>query len=264
MRPAAIVVLALFAASAMAQINGVPASVTSQTSRSFSSGVPASVTSQTTKSFTPGVPASVTSLGPNGFGAPFGTPLPQPTTTVSCIAGGAFCAPTTFPPVDTGFRRHHHGRFGFGGFGGYVFVPYMYSEYPAYAPDGADMGAGYNYLQPSTVTMEPDPPAPTIYERRPSTRPYARDEARYDNDYRGPANDPAPKSTTIGVGEQETTTLVFADGHKMDVHNYAIVGQNLFNFDGTGPFKIPLAQLNVPATEKLNDDNGVSFKIPGT
>lgn len=268
MKPAAIVVLALFAASAMAQINGVPASVASQTSRSFSPGVPASVTSQTSKSYTPGVPASVTSLGPNGFqaGAPFGAPLTRPTTTISCIAGGAYCAPTTFPAVNTGLKHgHRHNRFGFGygyGYGGYLYAPYMYSDYPAYSPDGADMGAGYNYLQPSTVTVEPDPPAPTIYERRPTTRPYARDEARYDNDYRGPASDSAPRSTTIGVGEQETTTLVFADGHQMDVHNYAIVGQNLFNFDGTGPFKIKLAELNLHATEKVNEDNGVEFKLP--
>ncbi len=254
----------------MAQINGVPASVTSQTSsRSFSPGVPASVTSQTSRSYTPGVPASVTSLGPRGFqgGAPFGTPLTRPTTNISCIAGGAYCAPTTFPPVDTGGRRHHHNKFGgygYGGYGygGYVYVPYAYSDYPAYAPDYADMGAGYDYLQPSTVTIEPDPPAPTIYERRPTTRPYARDEARYDDSYRGPANDPVAKSTTIGVGEQETTTLVFADGHQMDVHNYAIVGANLFNFDGTGPFKIKLDELNLSATQKVNDDNGVQFKLP--
>ncbi len=270
MKPAAIlVIIVLFAANAMAQINGVPASVTSQSSRGYSAGVPASVTSQTFKSYNPGVPASVGSLGPNGWqsGAPFGTPLPPPTTTVSCIAGGAYCAPTTFPPVDTG-RKHRHHRFGWGGYGygygGYLYAPYLYSDYPAYSPDNMDMGTGYNYLQPSSVVTvtEPDPPAPTIYERRPTTRPYARDEARYDTDYRGPANDPVAKSSTVGVGEQDTTTLVFADGHQMDVHNYAIVGQTLFNFDGTGPFRVRLAELNLSATQKINEDNGVDFKLP--
>ncbi len=269
MKAAAIVVLALFfAATATAQIYGVPASVGSQTSRGYSSGVPASVTSQTSKSYNPGVPASVTSLGPNGWqgGAPFGTPLSPATTTVSCIAGGAYCAPTTFPPVGTGFRRHHRhdwSGYGYGGYG-YAYLPYVYSDYPAYSPDNMDMGTGYNYLQPSNMTMEPDPPAPTIYERRPTTRPYARDEARYDDSYSGPANDPAPrsKSVTIGVGEQETTTLVFADGHQMDVHNYAIVGPTLFNFDGAGPFRVKLAELDLSATQKLNEDNGVEFKLP--
>ncbi len=268
MKPAAIVVLALFfAVTATAQIYGVPASVSSPTSKSFSPGVPASVTSQTSKSYTPGIPASVTSLGPNGFqpGAPFGTPLSPATTTVSCIAGGAYCAPTTFPPVDTSLKhRRHHKWFGpgYGYGGGYYYLPYMYSDYPAYSPDNMDMGTGYNYLQPSTVTVEPDPPAPTIYERRPTTRPYARDEARYDDSYGGPANDPAHKSVTIGVGEQETTTLVFADGHQMDVHNYAIVGPTLFNFDGTGPFRVKLAELDLSATQKLNENNGVEFKLP--
>ena len=228
MKRAAILALMFFAATAMAQTHGVPASVSSQTSKGYGQGVPASVTSQTFKSYNPGVPASVTSLGPNGWqrGAPFGTPLAPATTTVSCIAGGAYCAPTTFPPVNTGSngRHHHHPGYGYGygyGYGGYSYAPYLYSDYPAYSPDGTNMGTGYDYLQPSSnVTVaEPDPPAPTIYERRPTTRPYARDEARYDDDYRGPAADAAPKSTIVGVGEQDATTLVFADGRQMDVHN---------------------------------------------
>lgn len=246
MKRAAILVFVLFATAALAQIRGVPASVTSQTERSF----------------TPGVAASVTSLGPNGYhGAPFGTPPALPTTTVTCFGGGMYCYPTTYPAVNSGHgRRHHHGGYGYGYSNGYT--PYYF--YPAYpVTDYSSMGAGYEYLQPSTqpVVEEPAPAAPTIFERRPTTRPYARDEARYEDDYRGPAAQPG-SSTEIGVGEQDTTTLVFADGHQMDIHNYAIVGQTLFNFDGTGPFKVKLAELNLDATEKLNEDRGVAFKLP--
>ncbi len=246
-RPAVLAIVVFFAAAAVAQIHGVPASVTSQTD----------------KGFTPGVPASVTSLGPNGFrGTPFGTPPSLPTTNVTCFGGGLYCYPTTNPPINSGFKHHHHRGGGYGY--PYGYPAYYYPAYPAYSPDYMDMGSGYDYLQPNSPASveEAEPPAPTIYERRPTTRPYARDEARYDDEYRGPAGDPAPKSTVIGVGEQDTTTLVFADGHQMDLHNYAIVGQTLFNFDGTGPFKVRLAELNLDATMKINEDHGVEFKLP--
>lgn len=247
MKRAGIIAVVLLAAAAMAQVHGVPASVTSQTS----------------KGYTPGVPASVTSLGPNGYGTPFGTPPMRPTTTVSCYGGGLYCYPTTSPPVNSGFNGRHHRHDGNGyGYGyGYGYSPYTYYP-PNSVTDYSSMGSGYDYLQPSTttVTPEPDPPAPTIFERRPATRPYARDEARYDDNYRGPAAEPGARPTA--VGEQDTTTLIFADGHQLDLHNYAIVGQTLFNFDGTGPFKVRLAELDLGATEKINEDRGVEFKLP--
>ncbi|HVP44249.1 MAG TPA: hypothetical protein VMS96_12515 [Terriglobales bacterium] len=246
MKRAGIAALVLFAAAAMAQVHGVPASVTSQTS----------------KGFTPGVPASVTSLGPNGWqdgrGYPFGVPPSTPPTTFSCIAGGLACYPTTYPPVHSGVKGGHHRRSLYG-YGGYAYAPYYYPAYPAYS---TDYMSGYDYLQPAPTAEEPAPPAPTIFERRPASRPYARDEARYEEEYRGPAAEATPKSTVIGVGEQETTTLVFADGHQLDIHNYAIVGQILFNLDGTGPFKVKLAELDLVATAKINEDRGVDFKLP--
>lgn len=245
-RAAILATFLLFAATALAQIHGVPASVSSQTTRSS----------------TPGVPASVTSLGPRGYhGTPFGTPPVGPPTTVQCYGGGLYCYPTTSPPVNTG-RRHHRGH---GNGYGYGYAPYIYpTYYPSYpVTEFSTMGPGYEYLQPSSteVVEEPPPPAPTIFERRPTSRPYARDEARYDDEYRGPAAEPAAKSE-IGLGEQEITTLVFADGHQMDIRNYAIVGQTLFNLDGTGPFKVRLAELNLAATEQVNEENGVIFKLP--
>jgi len=264
MKRAAILAVVLCAATALAQVHGVPASVTSQ-----SPGKPA-----------PGIPASVTSLGPRGFSGGFsGTPLPaMPSGNFTCFGGGIVCAPGVAPVAQSG-RRHHRGN---GNGGGYYpnFYP-GYSTYPAYPylayPDTIYSGdelpvPGYmqpaysGYGQPSAYAVDPtpDPPAPTIFERRPTSRPYARDEARYDQDYVAPAQQSGQrsKSVEIGVGQQEATTLVFRDGRKQEVHNYAIVGKTLFNFDGTGPFKVLLADLDIPATEKLNGDVGVDFKIP--
>lgn len=252
MKRAGVVLVVLFAAAAMAQIHGVPASVTSQGSKGTLGGVP----------------ASVTSLGPNGWQGTsrWGNPPAAAPTTTYCLLGGLYCAPGTGPNGNDGHRHHHNNNgWGYGGYG-YGYSPYY--SYPLYSPyysmDYSDIPAQGSVQV--TPPEEEDPPAPTIFERRASTRPYARDEQRYDQDYvppsAAPRADPRSKAAPINVGEEETTTLVYRNGKEFEVHNYAIVGQTLFNLDGTGPFRIHLAELDLPATEKLNSDRGVTFKIP--
>lgn len=59
-----------------------------------------------------------------------------------------------------------------------------------------------------------------------------------------------------------TTVLVFRDQRKQEVQNYAIVGQTLWAFSAGKTQKIPLAGLDVAATEKANDDRGLTFRAP--
>ena len=59
------------------------------------------------------------------------------------------------------------------------------------------------------------------------------------------------------------TVLVFRDQHKQEVQNYAIVGQTLWAFAPQHQ-KIPLADLDLQATAKANEDRGVSFHVPGS
>ena len=101
---------------------------------------------------------------------------------------------------------------------------------------------------------------PTVFDRRGSgpdsyVPPYptgsgqaaAEDPAR-------PQSDPEPP--------QPPTTLVFKDGHQLEVNNYAIVSQTLYDLTPGHPRKIALADLDLPATEKQNDDHGVTFQLP--
>ncbi len=60
------------------------------------------------------------------------------------------------------------------------------------------------------------------------------------------------------------TVLVFRDEHKQEIQNYAIVGQTLWNFAPGHTQKIPLSTLDLAATEKANDDRGVTFRVPTT
>lgn len=64
--------------------------------------------------------------------------------------------------------------------------------------------------------------------------------------------------------QEPETALVFRDQHVEQVRNYAISGGTLWvlNDHQTGK-KIPLAQLDIPATIKMNDDRGVDFQVPG-
>jgi hypothetical protein len=64
---------------------------------------------------------------------------------------------------------------------------------------------------------------------------------------------------------QETiqpTMLIFRDQRKQEVHNYAIVGQTLWDFAPQRTEKIPLSDLDLPATEKVNEERGIDFRLP--
>ena len=58
------------------------------------------------------------------------------------------------------------------------------------------------------------------------------------------------------------TTLVFRDGRQMSIQNYAIVGNLLWVLDQRNQIKIPLTDLDVDATQKINRSNGVRFTVP--
>ncbi len=65
------------------------------------------------------------------------------------------------------------------------------------------------------------------------------------------------------VEQEPATALVFRDQHVEEVHNYAIAGETLWVLsDHQAGKKIPLAQLDIPATIRMNDDRGVDFQVP--
>jgi hypothetical protein len=223
---------------AVAQINGTPASVTSTNfGGRFTS--------------TPGVPASITSLGPNGI---------QPG---SALFPPACCINPLFPvnPNPPLFQRHHHHRQNsFFPAGGAVYVPYPVSVEPE-ADDTAE--------QPNPA--DDDRGGPTIFDRRGSgqparrflddypQRPRAQSEIR-DQSERGSATS-AP-SAEAPVPDQPQTVLIFKDGHQVEVQNYAVVGSMLYDLTPGHHRKIAVADLDLKATAKQNDDLGISFQLP--
>jgi hypothetical protein len=67
--------------------------------------------------------------------------------------------------------------------------------------------------------------------------------------------------------ELPPTVLVFRDGHREQVPEYAIVGSTIYASgdywqSGHWTKNIQLSMLNIPATVQANHDNGVNFTLP--
>jgi hypothetical protein len=56
--------------------------------------------------------------------------------------------------------------------------------------------------------------------------------------------------------------LVFKDGHQIEVQNYAVIGDTLYDLSPGRHHKILVADLDLTSTVKLNDDRGIDFRLP--
>jgi hypothetical protein len=230
----AVVLALLLSCVAAAQINGVPPSVTS---------IPLS-------HFSPNPSPSVTSLGPFGNSRR----VPNPTPGAPNINNYPF---RQFP-----FNRAIPGR-GHGGNGGYTYaIPY-------YVPDDGS-GNGYDYVGGPDVYSGPpigpnDPTLHIVVEQPPALPPQAyqshitADAGPSRHSQAIPQQEPAPPAAESKPSDP--TVLVFRDGRKQEVSNYAIMGQVVYVFDDHTR-KIPLTDLDLNATVKANDDRGTEFALP--
>jgi hypothetical protein len=58
------------------------------------------------------------------------------------------------------------------------------------------------------------------------------------------------------------TVLVFRDGSRRTIQNYAIIGQTLWILDEQTSTRIPLSELDLAATQQENRGQGLRFPIP--
>jgi hypothetical protein len=75
----------------------------------------------------------------------------------------------------------------------------------------------------------------------------------------------APSSDTSKKEQPDNspaTVFIFKDGHKIETHNYAIVGETLFDFTTKPLKKLQIADLDVDATRKANDELGIALTLP--
>ena len=233
-----------------AQIRGIPPSVTSI----GSGGTP----------MTPGIGASVTSLGPAGLVDRFGG-----TTVLTSVPG------TQPPPV----RPVHN------------VIPFFW---PAiYQPQPQPSVVVVQSPPPVVVVVERDPDdnrdrrEPLVLEWKGDK--YVRVSGEEKSDEEGTAEDadrtsdrkPAKKTSRkvarrpaepladsasqrdrAAEPEAPATVLVFLDGRRKDVKNYAIVAEFFYDLSDRLPKKILLADLNLDATIAANEERGIDFRLP--
>jgi hypothetical protein len=69
--------------------------------------------------------------------------------------------------------------------------------------------------------------------------------------------------------ELPPAVLVFRDGHREEITRYTIVGGAIYTSgdywnSGSWTKKVPIAELDVPATLELNRERGAHFNLPSS
>jgi hypothetical protein len=71
-----------------------------------------------------------------------------------------------------------------------------------------------------------------------------------------PEPEPSPETTTL------PTILIFRDGHRIEIQDYAVAEQTLWVFMDRGSTRIPITDLDLEATRDVNAGRGVRFPLP--
>ncbi len=166
--------------------------------------------------------------------------------------------------VNGGFRFGHNPRFHVF-FGNPFFVRRrFFFPQPIFFP--VVYGGGYSYPMVIQTGPSADSYRSDYEDRREMAREIERlsdqvERLREEQAARAEAARPQSRPQAE-VESRPATVLVFKDQHIQEVRNYAIIGQTLWVFSEQHAKKIPLAQLDLPATTKLNDERGVEFRLP--
>jgi hypothetical protein len=239
-----VVLLAFALQAAQAQFHGVPASATSPTTNRDGGvvlhGVPSSVTSPT--------PGPITSdqirfRGNQRFRVHFGGPharqqrrfVPVP------VFYPVYDYPADYaaPPVDQPPASEADSSAAPAPGDEALREAYYQGAHDAIADQQANARYGSHYLD----SREKRQPTTAQSDQKPSTA--ASDESKKEQRDDSPA-----------------TVFIFKDGHKIETHNYAIVGQTLFDFTTKPLKKLQITDLDVDATRKANDELGISLTLP--
>src|SRR5439155_22563063 len=73
---------------------------------------------------------------------------------------------------------------------------------------------------------------------------------------------PPPQTQAATDRPRIPAVLVFRDGHRIEIQNYAIVGQTLWVVDEKAANKISIADVDLDATQNENRGRGVRFPLP--
>ena len=144
-----------------------------------------------------------------------------------------------------------------------VYVPLYYPVYPVtgYSAESAPASSvsAYDDSEPVTPAVrQPDPSwtegTAILRDRRPAAEERAAENR----------NRPAPPDTPAKPAEEaRKTTLVYKDRRPREtVVSYAIVGGMLLDLNPAHRRKIALSDLDLPETARVNEQDGIDFRLP--
>lgn len=145
---------------------------------------------------------------------------------------------------------------------------YGYGWY-AYPPWGLSVGFGDSYSYPAQPPPAPsyaDPDNSSAYAQNSQIQQDEIDRLSHEvhrlreQESRQAESALSPPQSKAQVHAE--TVLVFRDKHTEEIQNYAVVGDVLWVFTELRARKFPIANLDVSATTKANDDRGVDFRLP--
>jgi hypothetical protein len=188
---------------------------------------------------------------------------------------GAFAGHPVVAPGQKAFtpQRDHHFRNGCRNCTSYPYYPAYYDPY----------SYGYGYANPVVIEDNSSlPNAGTFNSSSPVYRPSAGNDSVieeqggrfYERTTTERSSEPlpevsrsqppvAPPAVSANGNEENDvrTLLIFKDGRRLEISNYAIMGSTVYVFAGDRR-KIPVADLDLDATVKANDERGTDFRLP--
>jgi hypothetical protein len=213
--------------------------------------------------------SSAAASSSSGHAASAAPSVPAGSSTARIPAKSGAASPTKTPPSNSGSHGNNNRTQPTNTGQIFYYYPYLYAVPVPYPLDISDNG-------PS----EDDPNyqgGPTVFDRRGSgpasyIPPVSAspDQNQVQNqiqnqDHPDAAQDaPAADSNSDSQTASEPTVLIFKDGHQLEIDNYAIVNQTLYDLTLGHPRKIALADLDLAATQKQNDDRGITFELPSS
>jgi hypothetical protein len=210
-------------------------------------------------------PAQYSSAGSSGSGHAVGATTSATPSSAAHVSPSSvvFSTPGKTPPSTGGSHGNDgHSHHTITNALPYYYYPYLYAVPFPYSTDVLDNGA----------SDDNDPNyqgGPTVFDRR-GAGPYSYIPPGYESPAESnPENAQAEDTVSAGYNSDpeppsEPTILVFKDGHQLEIENYAIVSQTLYDLTPGHPHKIALTDLDLPATQKQNNDRGVPFDLPSS
>jgi hypothetical protein len=166
----------------------------------------------------------------------------------------------------------------------YLYPPYYYSDYysePAPSETEPSRVVVVERTEPRTEAPPPSPPPESLMlelrgnhwvrvtdsgQTMAESQPGKQKSAKAGNLR---TLTPQERAAVEPPRELPPAVLVFRDGHREEITRYTIVGGAIYTSadywnSGSWTKKVPIAELNVPATLELNRERGANFSLPSS